>query len=402
VIFGGKDKVREVHFSELADMLNSDFESRMAGFSERCRQAVSKIDRSQRMFLEACSGFERINVKPDIDREYYYSKVDPSLIESQKANYIKALRGIVGSGSPALARNTYESNTAVLGAAKAQRDKVLKTNGTFRGVFMAYAKHLERFKEASLELDRAISKLEYELEREKDSYEEYKRMIDSAFRLSDLVRMLEEAKMEERGIDKHERDDTAETAAKEEARKIRDELSHLSESIEGPTTEILALFLPLERPARKYDHVTGKKNKLSDAIERPIDTVSGVESYQRLREDLLSMDEAIRKGEIELKNKDDVLGNIAKICDPGLVEKVLKTKKMENERTRMEQRLLSAEAELDKETAKSMENAVEIERKKGLQQEIRSVSEEIATISSAIENAYGKSYKRRIKILTDH
>ncbi len=402
MIFGGSGKIKDVGFSELADILNADFEAKMRGFAERCRQASSRIDRSRKMFIDACASFEKSEVKPDIDREYYYSKVDPSLIESQKINYLKALRGIVGSTDLPSAPTTYENNVNILGMAKEQRERILRTNNTFRGVFMAYAKHLDGFKEASLELDKAISKLDYELEREKDSYEEYKRTIDSVFRLSDLKRLLDDARTEETQIDRHEHDRSIEITVKKEVGRIGAELSAISKSIEKSSGSISTLFLPLERPARKYDHITGKKSRLGDAIENPIDVIADADTYRQLREDLLSLADAVRKGEIELKNKEDIFGDIARICDASIVEEALEIKRMKKDREQMERQFIGAETELDRETAKSLENAAEMERKSGLQQEIRNVSDEISTIKSVIESAYWKSYKRKIRILLDN
>ncbi len=401
MIFGRGGRKEQVGVGELDAYAARCFEDKIRSFSDRCKSGKDGIDNALHMFEDACRSFERYARKPEIDREYYYSRVDPTLIETQKASYVKALIGILSARLKTERGNSYETYGDVAREAKEIREKILRTNNTFKGVFMAYSKGLGDFKNALAELDRSISKLDYELEREKESYSEYRRLFESSAELSRLIALLEDADAEKRlleGANLHGAEHNPNASVEDTVKKLDSELKSVSEKIGRLDSKISGVFLPLERPARKYDHIIGRKGRLGDAVSDPTNAIRGADDFARLKTELLSMADAIKKGEIELKNSSGVLEEIGRASDPELLREIEMIWKLREEAEEIKIGLRRAEAELERENAKRMEAAAKNERIAALSNEMDSLSKEIEVLKESIENSYEKYYKKRISI----
>lgn len=398
--FGSRKEV--VAHSQLMPYLNRCFNSSISQFDSRCKSIESRIEDLLKRFIDICDRFEISEESPEKDMEYITARVSQEVIESQKRLYIKAIREIVSDKGDGSYENYYETHEHALKDISAKLESLSKNNNTFRHVFLSYPKHMNSFKDAFGQIDREVARLKSELERNSDSYKRYRHLRD---RIEDLTtkRYRREEIREEIGDIKermsgygeagHAEEDISRRADESKSRKTELERD-LSKSIKS----ISSMLLPLERPARKYDYIVGKRGTLYKMVTDPIGTITDEESYGVFRYNLLSMQDAINKGEIEVKNRMDVNSEISKILESNILESLIRVRDIRREIESIDMAYRAAKRDMEAAHIKKR-GRIEMEERMGrLEIELDQIERQIETLKAEIVESFIKNYGKNIEI----
>jgi predicted nuclease with TOPRIM domain len=402
MLFNFGKRKETVGHSELIQYLNMCFNSSSAQFDSKCRSIELRIDDLLKRFIDICDGFERSKERPEHDIEYTTARVSPEVIESQKRVYIKAIRDILSEKLDKNSENYYEAHEHLLKEIRTKLDNLSKNNNTFRHVFLSYPAHMNSFKEVFGQIDREVGRLKSELERNSDSYKRYKELHERIEELTTKIYRSGEIKGE---INEMEHEigayRGAEYGDEEISKRAEDSNSRkmvLERELSKSVKSINSLLLPLERPARKYDYLVGKRGVLYSMVTDPINTITDEESYGIFRYNILSMQEAVDKGEIDVKNRADVHGEISAILKSDLFDSLGRVKSIKAEIDEIDRIHRVAEREIEAVHLKRASRR-EIEDKiGGLNLELDQIGKQVETLRARVAESFIKEYGKNVEI----
>ncbi len=376
---------------ELAGRLGSMFDGKVRQLGEKGSKLDREISEALREFLEACQRLESADEEPEM--EIY---INTSALKQQKAAYARSLKRAADSFSFDLGGTIYQRYSNESDALKKFIGEVLKTNNAFRTAFMAYAKHLGKFKKIFGRVEKLSDALSRELEARKGDKEAYDAMVAKA---EELVYLMKREKESKGRIDanKAEKPSTADVKKLEErlaaARAEEGRLRLEEEKIRHRFAQIAA---QLEKASRKYDYGSAKRIKLSYLLEDPL--LLRENEIQELREMLKEMIGKIRSGEIAIKNIDNVIETAEELRKEDIKKEAARFREIESRRIEDEREVSREEEVLEdirKVESEALKNEESARRAEEIRKEIgRSEDEAKREIEMMIE----KHYSRKVVI----
>ncbi len=402
MLFGKRIVEEQIGPENLLTELNASFNSKLADFSLRSKRVVESISAISSKFIEECDRFEEFSGKPENDNEYMSSRIDSHVLESQKRSYTRALKSIMSPKHDIRAENEYEFYARFLEDIKARKERVLKTNNMFRAVFVSYPRHLNRFKDVFSGIDKSISRLEYEMGRVDPEYERYKALAGMISKFGDELRELEYISSDIKEIGKGQVDRETQTAPNKAVdsrmEETRKEISDIDNNILKETQEINAAFLHLERPARKYDYVVGKRGKLLDSILDPVGGISDASRYRALERELISLREAIDKGEVQIKNAEETMTHISYILGSDMLGRINRIRELRSESAKLTGELAGMSRVVKEQREKEDTRRRKRESLSELNSDLDKCRSRISGLKESIEEGFLKYYGRKITI----
>ncbi len=313
MLFGGKAKAEEVEPGQLRSLLNSSFDRKLGSLRAKTEGIAKELRAARERFIAACEKFERIDPEPYTEDLY---SVNVNFIRSQKGLYAEALKRLAEElvPEPAGFANAYEECESVASHVGRVSSEMLKTNATFKLVVHCYPNHLAEFKRSFSSIERLTGALRAELEKRAGEFAEYRAINESISRFETYGRELAETEAEAAAL--REGGTPAASAApdaghgeiQERLAAKRAELARVSAESSSLHHRISLLVAPLDRPAKKFDHLSARKRPLHAFIEDPIGEIRGGAEHAEFRELVQKLVEAVNSGAVEVKNREEVAG----------------------------------------------------------------------------------------------
>ncbi len=384
-MFFGRGSPQSISLDRLGSLINASFEKKLGSFGEHAARITESMLQSKNQFLDACDRFETLDVEPYTEDIY---SPNIHLIKTQKTIYAKALKrvaeGISQEGSGVL--NTYERYLAILSNAEGALQEILRMNASYKQVVYCYSNHLREFKKSFSDLERHVQLLKRELDRRSGDFSEYKSLEAVASKInaqSSELAMLESSLEAASGPQGREGAAAAHSSEEEISKKIsakRLESVALDRTASDLTAKISLLTLPLERAARKFDHLSVSRKRLRDFIMDPIGAIKDETSYAEfvaLVKELKSFSEA---GKIDIKNRDDLNAEITSLLDSDIYYLISSLRSMHASKSGISDEIMLLER-----TLKEVEESRGSERKAA--QEAEEIRESIKRVSASRDAA---------------
>jgi hypothetical protein len=156
--------------------------------------------------------------------------------------------------------------------------------------------------------------------------------------------------------------------------------------------------MPLERAARKYDHISDKKTKLADFIARPFEMIVDDAAYGEFRSVVKGLKEAIEGGKVEVGNRNEAVGHLLAVMNKNFQEEIRRVEIMRSEASFLKKEFLAMEHTLDS-IRESKRNALEKGRtKEEIKERLAAVVGEKKATKERAEEMFVESYGRKVSI----
>lgn len=398
-IFGRNDQEEKVDRSSIDQYISTRFDEKTRSSVSKARSMISRAEEIREQFIVACEEFSALDKDPDTD---YAVVTSITYLKGSKNSYTKALISVAGSNISDLRGKTeYEKCTVSLSNLEGIIKEVLTTNASFKHVLKGYSNHLGSFKRSFSELEDLSNKIKGELEKKSREFDEYKSIAAVIEELNSLESerkvLKERSSMLEEGLDDPVVIDKG-TLEEIEERKRR--LQGLDNEIERLRFDIESNIKHIERAARKYDYLPGKKLPLIKIVVDPISAVLDQSfDYRLFAEEIRSLERELKEGRITVKNSDSLYAPIKRILNGEIKAVIDELSEKSRERGVLSRGLDELEIEVSKvsKVIKDMkEREDDINRMKTRISEIFNEEEEA---KREIEELSLRYYGRRIKII---
>ncbi|MHB1830692.1 MAG: hypothetical protein ACYCO0_04845 [Candidatus Micrarchaeaceae archaeon] len=403
-MFFGRGAPQSINLDGLGSLINSSFEKKLGSFGERSGRITDSMLQAKSQFIDACDKFETLDAEPYTEDIY---SPNIHLIKTQKVIYAKALKRIAEgiSQEGGNARNTYERYLAILSNAEAALQGILKMNASYKQMVYCYSNHLRDFKKSFSELERHVQLLKSELDRRSGDFSDYKSLEAVASKInvqSDELLILGSGLSAANEPQDRKGDAIADDSEEEISKNIsakRLEMVDLDRSASNLTAKISLLTLPLERAARKFDHLSVNRKKLRDFIMDPINTIKDEGSYAEFVALVKELKGFAGAGKIDVKNKEDLNAEITSLIDSDIYYLISSLRSMQGKKSGIsdEVRLLERTLKEVEESRGSVRKAVH--EAEEIRESIKKVSASRDMAKSQAERELMQYYGIRISII---
>ncbi|MCL4411525.1 hypothetical protein M1329_01135 [Candidatus Marsarchaeota archaeon] len=295
---------------ELYDLLDSAFDMKLGSLDSRAGACLRELGSAKETYSRACDAFSDLEAEPDIENPYVNNA---SALKEQKKAYSTALKRILNGWSSDIGSgpNLYERYNAVLLKTERFIEETLMANSKFKQALYSYADYTSDLKKAFASIEKQKELLRGTLGRMGRELAEYNSVKE---RLDTLRAMTDELKMSSDTIESLSMAASGGTLEGAEEERLSRELSQSERDLEmlnaessATHAEINRLLAPLERTARKFDHASGSKERLTDFMAEPVARMADESEYKKFRHMLSGLRAALDSGVIDTDNKNRLM-----------------------------------------------------------------------------------------------
>lgn len=398
----GEDKTEQVSIDELSVHLNKAFDRKLGNLEARASGVVKELGKSRSQFSDANAKFESLSVEPDVENYYIDTS---SVIKSQKGFYCTAVKRIIESWelSNANASNIYEKYAEILSNTEQFLKELLATNNNFKNVLRSYPKYLDSFKRPYTSIEKLTESLKSELSKVEKEFSEYN---DINERVQKINLFKEEYGMLNRSInalsaakDGNDSIEVGETDISSSISLKERELADLNVQISNLAGRINYFTVSLERPSRKFDHISKRKRQLSSFLTDPTGNMKEESDYNEFLALLDELKKSLNSGNIDVKNNLKVEQVISELVSANLYSMANELRSMQGRRTDTQNEITFSKniiykLERDKESSKKA-----IQDKESMKKSAIEVESKIKYTKTTIEGLFLEYYKKRISLL---
>jgi hypothetical protein len=403
MLFGGKAKAEEVGQGELHALLNSCFDRKLGQLGARTEGVAADLRRAADQFLAACEKFERIDPEPYTEDLYSFNV---NFIRSQKGLYAEALKRLAEElvPEPAQFANAYEECESIASHVGRVSSEILKTNATFRLVVHCYPNYLSDFKKSFSSIERLTGALRAELDRRAGEFSEYRAIHECVSLFESYGRELEETRRAVEGLKEGSARGPSGTPGaghgdiQERLAAAKAELARVDAEISGLRHRVSLLAAPLDRPSKKFDHLSARKRPLHSFIEDPIGTIRGKEEYGEFVALVRQLVEAVDSDAVDVKNKEEVARIASALIDSDILSLADSSRSMQRARSDLEKEIGSLGRTLTSLNEGKTASESAAHRIAALEEQAAGLARKRAAQKGAVERLFMESYRRRISI----
>ncbi len=394
----GDANPEKVGMASLRETLDRQFDQKLSDFGTRAERVCSEIKKSEEFFLKVCKDFESRQTEPDVED---LPGANASTMVSQKGPYIQSFRELLASGSGAAEGSTvYEAYKKVLDEETHRRNQMLQINHRFRSVVVAYAAYMDPFKRAFSLVERNTNTLGYELEKIKPRFLEYNELkdsIDALLEYSGMISELQEglAKGYQKGI-----------AVPEDAQELegvlaqkRAALRELDGKCAALHARINALFAPIDRAVKKYDHIKRQKRGLSEIVREPLRSIQSKEDWNGLEQMLDALSAMIDDKSIDLKNSHSISAQINEIKKAEVYQMIEESRKLELEKGPLKEEFGRYSLEYERTVSRKRALLEQEHQIEDINARIEGLKEKQKRLKGDIEGLFLKHYRKHIEVV---
>jgi hypothetical protein len=399
----GKKEPEKVNPDSLVTLLDSLFGNRLGDFAARSRAIAEDIRSAFAEFGKAVEAFDRVSAEPYIANPYF-SNINS--IKSQKVQYTGVMGHIVGKIRLDVVDgvNPYDQYRQLLSNIDMVTNEVLQTNASFKTVLLCYSNHLNALTRSFSAIERPREALRREIESKSKEASEYAALKE---RISVMYIKIEELKELERNLNTLKDMASSKgngTTEKEEARLseslagMRVELSGASEEASRLSKNISLLTLPLERPSKKLDHSSDRRKHLYPFIADPIGSINGEDDHEAFVSLVKELKEAVEKGTVDTKNREEAIGLINKLLDADTYGYVSAFRSLQLRRSGIEREIRSLEGALADLRSSRTDSGRIAQEIKSTENRAKDANASIALVKKSIESMFLDYYRKPISI----
>jgi len=404
MFFGGKGKAESANPDELYPLLNSLFDKKLESFKTRNLGILGELQKAKLQFISACEGFDILNEEPYTEDLYAFNI---SFIKSQKHLYAMAQKRLLNDLTlkSENAPNAYDEYVSIVSNVESVTKEVLKTNANFKQVVQCYSNYLGDFKKSFSAIERLAKLLRGELDKSAGEFSEYKAVREQVSRLN---LQFEELKAINKNIDALKEDskqnafgasNKGELDASEGLANKKTELAKANDESSRLYNKINMLTAPLERVAKKQDHLSAGKKQLHAFIEDPISSIGSEAEYNEFRALVQKLNEAVNTGAVDVKNRAAVSRGVSELLSSDIHSMINSFRSIQQRRLEVASEIRSLETVLSsirEERASSERRIRDIETLERSAGEIRKARD---AAKSTIEKLLSDYYAKQISIL---
>ncbi len=336
MLFGRAPAKERVPLPELEAYLGRCFDGKLRRLSTRLPEIERDLSDSFADFGAAVRKFSDSSVAPDM--EYLY-RIKENFMESQKANYSSSVLHLVSATPKYGGNGLYFKAKEMLDAYSSFTTSVLKTNNTFKFVMVGYAKALADVKRHFTAMEKSCNELRNEIASCALEESEYGRIRSRIMAMLENASEIEELRNPPPQDAHHALlDESVEGTIRKQIEEKEAHLVHARHRYREADSVLASLLLPVERAARKHDHLSTSKRKLADYMKDPAEHIRTAEDGSIIHSHLLEIAEEVRTGKIDTKHPEILIAQIDAIRSKDLLalsassrEAAVELRKLENE-----------------------------------------------------------------------
>lgn len=397
----------EVRLSELRRLSTEAFEQSMPEIIYAEQRAKGEISASISIFSRACSEFDALEIEPNTENMYM-----PNInsIKAQKGAYSKTMLGIISSltGCEYNGDSAYARLVDMRGKIDKTLSRILQSNGSFRQVIYSYSNNLGDFKKAYSMLEEVSKRASIAIERYEPQYSRFQSLYSSISELESLQATSSELRASISSLEKRSAEGHETTAGNAEESRLRDRISSLRKEVDRESLRVSEIYKEVEaslaqirRSAKKYDHISAEKEKLSSMIDNPERLISDKgarDNFIRLVKDMRA---SISESKIGIKNPEDIINTVDNFINSGMAEMMDDIYAGRNVLKSMQQELYDLE-KTKEELDEGLRSIVKSKELKGqMEEKLGAIEKETAASKTNVEKSFMDLYGRKILIILD-
>jgi DNA repair exonuclease SbcCD ATPase subunit len=403
MFFGGKGRAESVKPDELYPLLNSLFDKKLGPFKTRTASILNELQEAKTQFSSACKEFEGLDEEPYTEDLYAFNV---NFIKGQKNLYARAQKRLIDDLEleSESAQNAYDGCASIVSNVESVTKEMLKTNANFRQVVQCYPNRLREFKKSFSAIERLTKSLRGELDKSEGEFSDYKAVRE---RISELNLKREELEMIGKRIETMKKDSKPdgegdssknELDASERLSNKKAELAKVSDEGSRLYNKINLMTAPLERVAKKLDHLSAGKKQLHAFIEDPISSISNEAEYSEFRALVQKLNKAVETEEVSVKNRAEVSRGASELLNIDIYSMINSYRSIQQRTSELSNEIRSLETALGsvrEERATYERRVKDIEALERRADEIRKAVE---ASKSAVERLFSDCYLKPILI----
>ena len=397
----------EVRLGELRRLSIDAFDQSMPEITRTEQRAKAEIATSISIFERACSEFDALAVEPNTENMYM-----PNInsIKAQKGAYSKTMLGIISalSGCEYSGESSYARLMDMRSKVDKILSKILQSNGSFRQVIYSYSNNIGDFKKAYSILEEVSKRAGLAIERHEPQYSRFQRLYSSISELESLYATSSELRASISSLGDMAAESHDNSAGRAEGAKLHEKVYSLRKRIAEESSRVSSIYKEAEaalaqirRAAKKYDHISAEKEKLSSIIDNPERLISEKDTRDNFIRLVKDMRGSILESKIDIKNPEDIINTIDKVLDFGMAERMDEISSKRDIIRSLQQELYNLEKTKEELEAglRSIEKSKE--SKEQMEDKLRAIEKETTAYKAKVEGSFMDLYGRKILIVPD-
>lgn len=397
MLFGRSPKNESIPLPELEAYLGRCFDGKLKRLATRLPGVEGDLSESFADFERAVKKFSESSESPDMD--YLYGVKETSM-GSQKANYSSSLLHLLASPPKYSSNGVYFKAKELLESYSLFTTDVMKTNNTFKLVMIGYAKDLAEVKRHFTLMEKFCNDLRSEISLCIPDEAEYSKIKSRIMAMMDNVSEIKSLQNPTQRASNHTHfDESSETAIRKQIEEKESHLGTVRHQYHEAESVLVNLLLPVERVARKHDHLSASKKHLSDYMKNPSEQIRTLEDGKIIHDHLTKIVEEIKENKIDTKHPETLISQIDSIRSSDLISLASSVRDSEAEAKTAEAELSELRMRLQAfEMVKSEKQKLEAGKAR-TEQEISSKQTYLASEKKELERLFLNCYKKNIEIV---
>jgi hypothetical protein len=396
MLFGRAPVKENIPLSELEAYLNRCFDAKLRRLSTRLPEIEAGLAKSHTALEAAAREFSKSDPAPDM--EYLYG-VKESYLKSQKANYSSSLLHLVSARPEYGGACLYLKGQAMLAAHSSFTGGVMKVNNTFKLVMIGYAKGLTGVKQHFTAIERLCKELGSELATCSIEEHEYSKIRSRISAMLESVAEMEAVKNNQEHGQPGIFEESALALAQKQLEEKEKGLELAKRDHRDADSALASLLLPMERVARKHDHISPAKRKLADYIKEPAERIRTAEDIDLINRHLTEVTEEIRTGKVDAKNSAGLVSQIEAIGRQDLLALAESSRRAAAGLKEAEAELVESRVQLQAlEKGRAEKQRIEGEKAR-VEHEITQKSARLASEKKELEKLFLSCYRKETEIV---
>lgn len=397
MLFGRAPARENIPLSELEAYLDRCFDGKLRRLSTRMPEIESGLTRSFNDFEKAVREFSKSTAAPDMENLYGLKENN---LKSQKENYSSSLLHLLSPPPKYRGRNLYLKAKDVLGSYSSFITGIMKVNSSFRLAMIGYAGELTGVKRHFTSMERLCKELGNEINLCSLEENEYRKI---GSRISAMLEDVSEIGALTKSSESASPSFSSDESALRDLQKRLEDKEKMAETARHRHREadsaLAHLLLPVERVARKHDHMSLAKIKLTEYLKDPAERIRTAEDASTIHRHLSEISDEIREGKIGAKNSAGLVSQIEAIRNNDLLllaessrTTAVELKNSETELAELRTQLLALEKS-QAEKIRASEEKTHTEHEMGLKRA------HLSSEKKELEQLFLGCYKKQVEIL---
>lgn len=404
MLFGGSGKSEEVNPDKLEDLLNLLLDKKLSKFDSKASGILKDLGRAKLNFEASCQEFDKETGEPN-KLNMYIDNI--SFVKTQKGFYSKSLKHVIDSWdiSGSDSKNVYIKYSTIAKNTDKFTNEILKTNASFKKMLYSYSDYLDSFKKSFSYIERLRDALRSELDKADREFAEYNVVSEQILNFNLVSSDLDNISKSITGLNEYTKTGSTSGINEEELEiskdisKRREEAAIINTEATSLANRVSSFTMPLERAARKQDHISPKKKQLYTFMADPVRNIRDETDYNDFKALLADLDKSVDAGLIDIKNNSRTKEMISDLLNKDIYDEILSFRSLEKKKSDLEEAIRHLEIMLNKIKEDKNQSAKTFEDIASMKKESEDLRSKIGSTKSRIEALFLEYYNKKISII---